>query len=137
MLENFGSQGRNLALDRMKVLDGDRDSFQWPQTSVAFGIAPLGVFGLLARTIKKGRRQGIDLGIDLFTACNNGIHELDRRQLFGPESLHSLRGRHKAQVLIVGGHTSYPLPTLHPIKSFRIAACTSPTDATAKTASPS
>ena len=52
-----------------------------------FGVTRLGLLGLLARTIEERRRQRVDLGIDLFTACNQRVHEFNRRHLLGLELL--------------------------------------------------
>jgi hypothetical protein len=136
LLENFGSQGRNLALDRMKVLDGDRDSFQWPQTSVAFGIAPLGSLACWRARSKKVVVKALILGL---TSSQRAITEFMSStgdSFLAPKAS-------TASVAVIKHRYSFRRPSVlsfayaAPIKSFRIAARTSPTDATAKTASPS
>ena len=80
VLEDLGAEGRDLALDRVKVLDSHRHAFECPYATVGLTVLGLGLLRLLARPVEEIVGDGVDLGVDRLRTRDLRVQQLDRRE---------------------------------------------------------
>ena len=74
------SEGSDLALDRMKILDRDGHAFERARLAAASGVPRLGSLRVFQRSIKMSVRECVDPRLELLASRDNRFEQLDRRK---------------------------------------------------------
>lgn len=96
------TEGRYLALNRVKIFNHTRYPFEWPWIRLAFCVRFFGFTRLLERTLEEGIRKRVDACTDGLSPSDHGLHQLHRRQSFCAKRRDSFGRTHITELSFFG-----------------------------------